>query len=304
LIVELLTLCDRVGAVLAVPACIIEPVREEFLAHLPAHHDEHPLGCNNPRIPDEVVFDKLILVLVSGMGYARVTDATCSATTLRRRRDEWIALGMGEALRLTTLNAYDRMIGLDLDRLVADGCQTKAPFPGVNAPARARSTAPSSASNPPSSPEACGIPLVTDPAPANIRDHTLLPATLDHFDELAKTLGSLPKQPTLSLDAGYDYRCVYDDLTDREIIPKIAKRGEQTPIQADGGWVAERTNSWMNNFGKLRRCTERRTACVSFFIALADAIVTVRSLIRRAWSLYHWNTRPRRPRPLTYWRTL
>jgi hypothetical protein len=60
--------------------------------------------------------------------------------------------------------------------------------------------------------------------------------------------------------------------------------------------VVERTNSWMNNFGKLKRCPERRRACVEFFIALAAAIVTIRSLIRRAWFLHRWDTRPRSPR--------
>jgi hypothetical protein len=52
---------------------------------------------------------------------------------------------------------------------------------------------------------------------------------------------------------------VYEDLEARGITAQIAKRGEQTPIQTDGRWVVERTNSWMNNFGKLRRCTERHT---------------------------------------------
>lgn len=96
------------GAVPAVPACNLEPLREEFLAQRPEHHDGHPWGCHNPRIPDELIFDRLILVLVSGMGYQRVADEACSATTLRRRRDEWIACGVGEGLRLAALTAYDR----------------------------------------------------------------------------------------------------------------------------------------------------------------------------------------------------
>ncbi len=50
--------------------------------------------------------------------------------------------------------------------------------------------------------EAYGIPLVTDPTPANIRDHTLRPATLDQYRDLGKVLGPLPEQPALSLDAG------------------------------------------------------------------------------------------------------
>jgi hypothetical protein len=33
-------------------------------------------------------------VLVFGCGYRRIADHTCSATTLRRRRDEWITLGL------------------------------------------------------------------------------------------------------------------------------------------------------------------------------------------------------------------
>jgi hypothetical protein len=49
------------------------------------------------------VFDKLIQVLVFGCGYRRIADATCSATTLRRRRDEWIAKGPAAQLHLAVL---------------------------------------------------------------------------------------------------------------------------------------------------------------------------------------------------------
>ncbi|MEY9963322.1 hypothetical protein ABIA33_001355 [Streptacidiphilus sp. MAP12-16] len=64
------------------------------------------------------------------MGYERVADEAYSATTIRRRQDAWIAAGVGEALRLAALAAYDRMIGLELEHLAADGCQTKAPCGG------------------------------------------------------------------------------------------------------------------------------------------------------------------------------
>lgn len=81
---------------------------------------------------------------------------------------------------------------------------------------------------------------------------------------------------------------VHQDLQIRGITGQSAQRGAKTPIQTGGRWVAERTNSWMNNFGKLPRCTERRKAPVEFFIVLAGAIITVRCLIRRAWTLYRW----------------
>ncbi|WP_078999312.1 hypothetical protein [Streptomyces sp. WM4235] len=124
------------------------------------------------------------------------------------------------------------------------------------------------------------VPLITEPAPANTRDHTLPAATLDRFTALESTLGPLPEHIHLAVDAGYDYRKVNDGLAVRRIDAHtdahIAARGAKTPIQTGRLWVVERTNSWMNNFGKLRRCTERRRAVVDFFLALASTIITVR----------------------------
>ena len=58
----------------------------------------------------------------------------------------------------------------------------------------------------------------------------------------------------------------------------------------------ERTNSWHNAFGRLQRCYERREEVIDAFFDLADAIITVRSLIRQACTLYRWDDRPaRRP---------
>jgi len=66
-------------------------------------------------------------------------------------------------------------------------------------------------------------------------------------------------------------------------------------------FTAERAASqghrcWLNDFGKLRRCTERRRDCIDAYLALAAAIVTIRALLRSAWYRYRWNTRPRSPR--------
>jgi transposase len=114
----------------ALPSSILEPLWVQFAALLPARQVRHPLGCHRPRIPDRLVFDKLVQVLVFGCGYRRIADATCSATTLRRRRDEWITLGLAERLRLAVLGAYDRLFGLELEHLAVDGCITKAPCGG------------------------------------------------------------------------------------------------------------------------------------------------------------------------------
>ena len=53
-----------------------------------------------------------------------------------------------------------------------------------------------------------------------------------------------------------------------------------------------RTNAWHNNFNKLQRCYERREEVIDAFFDLADAIITVRRLIRESWTLYRWDGRP------------
>jgi transposase len=275
----------------AVPSCILDPLREQFLALLPERVDEHPLGCHRPRIDDRIVFDKLIEALVFGAGYERLADSTCSATTMRRRRDEWIRLGIFDRLRLACLDAYEQMIGLDLADLAVDGCTTKAPCGGECAGRSPVDRGKGGLKRSQLS-DGAGIPLGTVCAPANTRDDALLPATLDALKDFAP----LPAEVRVHLDAGYDYRPCRDALDERGVRGQIASRGQPAPIQVGRRWVVERTNSWLNDFGRLRRCTDRRRDCVDAYLALATAIVTIRALLRAAWYRYRWNTRPRSPR--------
>ena len=64
---------------------------------------------------------------------------TCSATTIRNRRDEWIRLGIFARLKQIALESYDRIVGLMLDQIAIDGSITKAPGGGEVA-GRSRST--------------------------------------------------------------------------------------------------------------------------------------------------------------------
>jgi transposase len=110
----------------ALPPYIIEPIFEQFEALLPKREVDHPLGCHRPRIPDRVIFAKLVQVLVFGCAYWRIADEKCSATTLRRRRDEWIEAGVMDALEEVARDSYDRYVGLDLADVAVDCCITKA----------------------------------------------------------------------------------------------------------------------------------------------------------------------------------
>jgi hypothetical protein len=73
------------------------------------------LGSHRLRIPGRVAFDTLVQVLVFGCDSHRAADAMRSATTLCRRRGDWIPAGPMEMLLDLVLGAPDRMIDLVLD---------------------------------------------------------------------------------------------------------------------------------------------------------------------------------------------
>lgn len=270
----------------AVPSSVIEPVWSQWAALLPVREVAHPLGCHRRRISDRVVFDKLVQVLVFGCAYARIADATCSATTLRRRRDEWIAAGVVETLQALALAAYDRMIGLAVDDVVVDGCIAKAPCGGELAGRSPvdrgklglkRSVAV----------DATGIPLATVAAPANRPDSPLLEPTLD-------ALAVAHRPATVHLDRGYDSAATRERLAARGLTAASPAKGAPAPITASRRWVVERTHAWTNAHKKLVWCTERRAAVVGFWIAFSAVLVIVGRLVRQAWTRYRWASRPRR----------
>jgi transposase len=55
----------------ALPQYLIEPIWQQFEALLPEHRTDHPLGCHRSRIPERVIFEKLVQVLVFGCAYVR-----------------------------------------------------------------------------------------------------------------------------------------------------------------------------------------------------------------------------------------
>jgi transposase len=276
----------------ALPPYIIEPIWQQFSALLPKRKVDHPLGCHRPRIPDRVVFEKLVQVLVFGCAYYRIADEGCSATTLRDRRDEWIELGVIDTLREAVLEAFDRLIGLELSEVVVDGCITKAPCGGQKAGRSPvdrgkqgikRSTAV----------DGEGIPIGGVTGPANRHDSPLLVPTLEHAWE---SVGGLPEGASVHLDRGYDSELTRERLEERGLLAEISQKGKPAPLGATKRWVVERTGSWHNAHKKLVWCTERRGRAVDFWVAFSEVVIIVRRLIRECWTYYRWEGRPsRRP---------
>ncbi|MFF4318904.1 transposase [Streptomyces sp. NPDC001568] len=197
----------------ALPPWLTEPLWDRFAALLPGRPEfdpAHPLGCHPRRIGDRIVFDKLLQILRFGCSYEAIADATCSATTIRNRRNEWIRLGIFARLKHISLDAYDRMVGLILDQIAVDGSITKAPGGGEAAGRspvdrgkqglkRSRMT------------DGYGIPLGRVLAGVKCHDSPLPAPTLD----LLTDLGSLPNEITVHLDAGADTIIIVRSLIHR-----------------------------------------------------------------------------------------
>lgn len=274
----------------AVPVSLMEPSWAQFAALLqdrPTVDPTHPLGCHRRRVADRVVFDHIVAGLVHGSSYERIASSGCSDRTIRRRLHEWADAGLTQALQPLVLQQYDRMIGLELTDVVVDGCITKAPGGGETAgrspvdrgkQGLKRSTVT----------DATGIPLYVVATGAHHHDAPLLGPTLAGLD----TLGPRPADITVHLDLGYDSGVTRSLLDALGFGGEIARRGVPAPLQVGKRWVVERTQAWMNGYGKLRRCTEKTRSAVDCYLFLAAAFVVTRCLIQRARTHYRWPDRP------------
>ena len=275
------------------PSCLLEPVWGEFAAVLgqerPGFDPAHPLGCHRRRIPDRVVFEHVVAALVHGSGYERIASDRCSDRTIRRRLKAWAAAGIGQQVHALALAAYDRMIGLELGDIAVDACITKAPCGGDCAgPSpvdRRKGGLKRSVAT-----EDYGVPLGIIAAGAHRHDSPLLAPTLHAARH--QLGGLLPADRTCHLDAGYDSKPTRRTLDEQGFTARIARRGIPAPLQAGRRWPVERTHSWMNGYGKLRRLTDRDATIAGFYLYLAAALVTIRALIQRARHRYRWDTQP------------
>ena len=112
---------------------VVDAVWHTVKGLLPSPDRTHPLGCHRPRIADRIRFEGILIRLVTGCAWVdveRLLGGAVSDTTLRGRRDEWIATGVFDRLAAEAVASYDRIIGLDLGDCTVDGSQHKAPAGG------------------------------------------------------------------------------------------------------------------------------------------------------------------------------
>jgi transposase len=259
---------------------------------VPVPVDKHPLGCHRHRKFDRDCFEVMLVRLVTGCSWEdaeRLCGNKVSDTTVRERRDEWIAAGVFETISNEAICGYDRIIGLDLSDVALDASLHKSPCggggTGKNPTDRAKLGWKWSVLT-----DKVGIPFGWTADGANRNDSVLLAPTLED----AERRGLTEEIETIWLDRGYDSAATRVRLVeagiDDAVIAKKRKRGN--PAKATKKlpmglrWPVERTNSWLSNYGQLRRNTDRKTAHRLAQFALAVALLLTAKLIdwRNRWS--------------------
>jgi transposase len=263
---------------------------------LSAPDQSHPLGCHRPRISDRICFEAMLIRLVTGRSWVdaeHLVEGVVSDTTLRARRDEWEKIGIFTTVVEEALRAYAKILGFDLSETAVDGSQHKAPMGGEgtggNPTDRGKSGWKWSLLT-----DRVGIPVGWATDGANRHDTVLFAATL----EAAGRRGLVCDIETLHLDRGYDSKAVrsecralgLDDIVcarQRRKGTKPGKRRTPKPRPLGLRWPVERTNSWLSNFGQMRRNTDRRIAHRLTQMALVITLLITAKLIdwRNRWAL-------------------
>ena len=270
---------------------VFDTVWAAVSALLPVRNETHPLGCHRPRASDRDCFEVMLVRLVTGCSWVdaeRLCGNKVSDTTARARRDEWIAAGVFDGLEREALAAYDKIIGLDLSDVSLDGSLHKSPCggggTGKNPTDRGKLGWKWSILT-----DRNGIPIGVAIDGANRHDSVMLTPTLDD----AGANGLLSDVETIWLDRGYDSKTTLDRLKEHHladaVIAKRRKRGDPEPTKKQPmglRWPVERTNSWLSNFGQLRRNTDRKSVHRLAQFALAVVFLLTAKLIdwRNRWS--------------------
>jgi transposase len=125
--------------------------------------------------------------------------------------------------------------------------------------------------------DAQGIPLATTVTAANVHDVKQLLPVVDAVPPIAGKAGAPRRRPKkLYADRAYDSDPHRQQLRHRGIKPQIARR--RTEHGSGLGiyrWVAERTQSWLHQFRRLRLRTDRRAGIHQAFMTLASALICV-----------------------------
>ena len=131
--------------------------------------------------------------------------------------------------------------------------------------------------------EAKGIPISVVISGANVPDCEMLEEAVDAIPPIRNGRVGRPRQRPhkMHADKGYDFAKCRDALKQRNIEPRIARRGiESSQSLGRYRWVVERTLSWLNRFRRLKVRYEQRDDIHQAFLSIGCALICLNQIHR------------------------
>lgn len=131
--------------------------------------------------------------------------------------------------------------------------------------------------------DARGTPLAVILSGANVHDSKRLLEVVDAIPLIYTGRSGHPRfrPDKLHADKGYDYAVCRRALRLRNIVPRIARRGQDSRERLGRfRWVVERTLSWLNQFRRLKVRYERRADIYLAFVLLGCSLICLKQFHR------------------------
>lgn len=208
-----------------------------------------------PAISFRVIFNGILYVLRTGCQWKAAPRCFGSGSTLHRRFQQWVGLGVFEMSWVVMLEEYDRLHGIQWRWQSLDSASVKAPVGGEKTGANPTDRGKRGSKRHLLS-DGRGVPLAAEISAANAHDKTMAVEVLDSIVVERPELTPLAEQH-LCADKGYDYEDIREAVAQRGYIAHIRHRGEakQPPGTSKHyparRWVVERINSWHNRYRRL-----------------------------------------------------
>jgi len=242
--------------------------------------EKRPGTRGRPPVPFRQVLDGILFVLRTGCQWKAVPKGLTSGSTLHRRFQAWVGVGVFRVLWKRLLREYDALRGIAWRWQALDSASTKAPLGG-------EATGPN-----PTDRGKCGTkrhvlsdrrgaPVAVQVTAANTHDMKALFDTLDH--PVVPRPKPEPFRPQhVCLDKGYAYPEIERGVARRHYVLHMPHRGEAafTGVRSHSPkrWVVERTHSWHNRFRRLLIRWEKKVANYLAMIHFACALMVYRLL--------------------------
>ncbi len=255
---------------------------EKFELLLPAAKERRFRYPGRKPVDNRVALSVILFVLKTGIPWEEVPrEMGCCGMAAWNKLHEWQEAGVWEAFHAVILQELETQGKLDWSRAAVDASNVRATQggeeTGPNPTDRAKAGTKQHALA-----EGHGLPLSTQITQANRNDITQLKPLVEKIPLLKSRGRGKPRQKRpkkLLADRAYDSQPHREWLEERNIIPKLAKRGtEHGSGLGKERWPVERLFAWFHDDRKIRIRDERRSDIHAALVSLAAAFICFTAL--------------------------